>query len=103
MTELEKKLSAWTGPSSLTEKAKQDTTERMIRDAIGRHSPLEGVRLKVYAKGSYRNNTNVRSDSDVNIAVECMKRSTGTREPPDHVAVSACTPARGRPRSCGPR
>lgn len=68
---LEDQLSGWTGPSSDTEKDKQDRTERMIREAIDLHEPFNGCSLKVYAKGSYANNTNVRADSDVDIAVEC--------------------------------
>ncbi len=68
---LENKLSGWTGPSSDTEKDKQDRTERMIRQAINAHEPFNNCSLKVYAKGSYANNTNVRSDSDVDIAVVC--------------------------------
>ncbi|NTV67069.1 MAG: nucleotidyltransferase [Chlorobaculum sp.] len=68
---LEDQLSGWTGPSSDTEKDKQDRTERMIREAIDAHEPFNDCSLKVYAKGSYANNTNVRSDSDVDIAVEC--------------------------------
>jgi hypothetical protein len=68
---LEDQLSRWTGPSSDTEKDKQDRTERMIREAIDSHEPFNGCSLKVYAKGSYANNTNVRADSDVDIAVEC--------------------------------
>ncbi|PTQ84827.1 nucleotidyltransferase [Nitrosomonas ureae] len=68
---LEDKLSGWTGPSSDTEQEKQDRTERMIRDAIDSHAPFNNCSLKIYAKGSYANNTNVRSDSDVDIAVEC--------------------------------
>jgi hypothetical protein len=68
---LEDKLSGWTGPSSATEKDKQDRTERMIREAIAAHAPFNSYSLKVYAKGSYANNTNVRLDSDVDIAVEC--------------------------------
>jgi hypothetical protein len=68
---LEDKLSRWTGPSSDTEKDKQDRTERMIRQAIDSHEPFNNCSLKIYAKGSYANNTNVRSDSDVDIAVEC--------------------------------
>ena len=68
---LEDKLSGWTGPSSDTEKDKQDRTERMIREAINSHTPLDSCSLNVFAKGSYANNTNVRSDSDVDIAVEC--------------------------------
>jgi hypothetical protein len=68
---LEDQLAGWTEPSSDTEKDKQDRTERMIRQAIDSHEPFNSCSLKVYAKGSYANNTNVRSDSDVDIAVEC--------------------------------
>lgn len=68
---LEDQLISWTKPSSDTEKDKQDRTERMIREAIDSHAPLNDCSLKVYAKGSYANNTNVRTYSDVDIAVEC--------------------------------
>lgn len=68
---LEDKLSLWTSPSSDTEQDKQDRTERMIRQAIDLHEAFDDCSLMVYAKGSYANNTNVRSDSDVDIAVEC--------------------------------
>ena len=68
---LEDTLSAWTKPSSDTEQEKQDRSERMIREAIAAHPAFNNCSLKVYAKGSYANNTNVRSDSDVDIAVEC--------------------------------
>lgn len=68
---LEDQLTGWTAPSSDTEKDKQDRTERMIREAINSHEPFNSCSLKVYAKGSYANNTNVRTDSDVDIAVEC--------------------------------
>jgi hypothetical protein len=70
---LEDKLSGWTGPSSSTEQDKQDRTERMIRQAIEAHEPFNNCSLKVFAKGSYANNTNVRADSDVDIAVECTE------------------------------
>jgi len=68
---LEDKLLGWIGPSSDTEKDKQDRTERMIREAIDSHEPFNDCSLKVFAKGSYANNTNVRTDSDVDIAVQC--------------------------------
>lgn len=68
---LEEKLASWTGPASATEQEKQERTERMIRDAIREHAAFNNCNLKVYAKGSYANNTNVRADSDVDIAVEC--------------------------------
>jgi|SRR5579875_10842 len=68
---LEEKLSGWTGPSSATEQEKQDRTERMIREAVEEHAAFDGCDLTVYAKGSYANNTNVKTDSDVDIAVQC--------------------------------
>lgn len=71
MTALEDKLAGWTGPSSSTEQDKQDRTERMIKEAIKSHTAFDNCSLKVYAKGSYANNTNVRADSDVDIAVQC--------------------------------
>ena len=68
---LEKRLSGWTGPSSATEQDKQERTERMIREAVKEHAAFDGCNLNVYAKGSYANNTNVKTDSDVDIAVQC--------------------------------
>jgi hypothetical protein len=70
---LEDTLNGWTGPSSETEQEKQDRTERMIREAVAEHRPFATCQLSVYAKGSYANNTNVRADSDVDIAVECTE------------------------------
>lgn len=71
MTDLESKLTGWTGPSSSTEQEKQERTERMVKEAINAHSAFEGYNFSVFAKGSYPNNTNVRADSDVDIAVQC--------------------------------
>ena len=68
---LETTLSGWTGPSSDTEQDKQDRTIRMIREAVQAHTAFENCTLSVYAKGSYANNTNVRADSDVDVAVQC--------------------------------
>ena len=70
---LEEKLARWTAPSSDSEQEKQERTERMIKQAIDAHVPFNDCALKVYAKGSYANNTNVRADSDVDIAVECTE------------------------------
>lgn len=43
----------------------------MLREAIKEHAAFDSCDLAVYAKGSYANNTNVRTDSDVDIAVQC--------------------------------
>ena len=61
----EEQLAGWTDPSSTTEQDKQDRTERMIREAINTHDAFKGSSYKIYAKGSYANNTNVKFDSDV--------------------------------------
>lgn len=49
-----------------------ERAERMVRAAIDRHEPFDAYRsaIKVYAKGSYANQTNVRADSDVDVVVE---------------------------------
>lgn len=98
---LEDKLSGWTGPSSNTEKDKQDRTERMVREAINSHTPFDNCSLKVFAKGSYANNTNVRSDSDVDIAVECTEvlyweESEKGNYPPGEPYEGIWTPAKLR-------
>lgn len=64
-------LTSWTKPSSDTEQDKQNRTVRMIREAIAGHTAFRGCSLSVYAKGSYPNNTNVKTESDVDIAVQC--------------------------------
>ena len=73
MTSLEDKLRGWTGRSSQSEQEHQERAERMVREAIKNHPAFGGCSLRVFAKGSYKNNTNVRSDSDVDIAVECTE------------------------------
>lgn len=66
----ESQLSRWTQPGLDNEDEKSKNTERMIREAINGHPLLKTLPIAVYAKGSYRNNTNVRQDSDVDVAVE---------------------------------
>jgi len=69
--EREELLSLWASPSSNSEKEQQDRAERMVRDAIESWSVFNGVNYRIYTKGSYPNNTNVRADSDVDVVVEC--------------------------------
>jgi predicted nucleotidyltransferase len=57
------------GPASATEEQDRDRTETRIREAILADGRLAG-NVRVFVKGSYANNTNVRRDSDVDIAVE---------------------------------
>jgi hypothetical protein len=57
-------------PPSDNEDQKRERTQDQIRDALRSYEPLKGRNYVVYAKGSYANNTNVRLDYDVDIAVE---------------------------------
>jgi hypothetical protein len=65
-------ITKWISPSSDAEANRQARAERMVKDAIAVHRAFDDVRssLTVAAKGSYPNNTNVRSDSDVDIKVQ---------------------------------
>jgi len=62
----------WSKPSSDSEQQRMENAERMIREAIRESKALSNVTVEVFAQGSYRNNTNVRQDSDVDICVRCM-------------------------------
>lgn len=67
----EEKLLGWTKRSSDSEKEKQERAERMVRQAVNEHPAFDGASTSIFSKGSYANNTNVKADSDVDIAVEC--------------------------------
>jgi tRNA nucleotidyltransferase (CCA-adding enzyme) len=56
-------------PASATEEAKRDRTEQRVREAIRASSEIPSS-VKVYVKGSHKNNTNVRQDADVDVCVE---------------------------------
>lgn len=62
-------LATASGPASPTEEQERDRTEKRIRDAVTAAADIPSS-VRVYAKGSYANNTNVRRDADVDIAVE---------------------------------
>ena len=67
-------LESWTQRASDTEQQKQERTVRMIQQALDSHTPLSTAGLQAFAKGSYPNNTNVRNDSDIDVAVMCQDR-----------------------------
>jgi tRNA nucleotidyltransferase (CCA-adding enzyme) len=69
VTSLEEKLARYAKPSSNNEKEKQDRAECMVRNAVKQWANEQNVSVKYLPKGSYANNTNVRLDSDVEIAV----------------------------------
>src|SRR2546428_296197 len=67
----EDKLQSWGKPPGETEQAKCDNAERAVRKAIEASAALKGRNITVFPQGSYRNRTNVRADSDVDVCVLC--------------------------------
>lgn len=69
MKYFEERLQFWTAPLSDTEKQRVENAIKMIRAAIDGSNELRSMNIEVFTQGSYANNTNVRSESDVDICV----------------------------------
>jgi hypothetical protein len=65
----ESSFSSWAQAPGKTEQAKCDNAERAIRKAIDASELLSSRSVSVFPQGSYRNRTNVRTESDVDIAI----------------------------------
>ena len=61
----------WASPPAKTEQERCENAENAIRNAIKASPLLRRRDIKVFAHGSYQNNTNVRQDSDVDIGILC--------------------------------
>jgi hypothetical protein len=59
----------WSKPPTDAEEAKGSKAADMIRDALRSYPALQKRNFDVYPTGSYRNNTNVRLGSDIDVAV----------------------------------
>lgn len=75
----------WSSPPSKTEEERCKNAESVIRSAIASSQKLNDRGVKVFMQGSYRNNTNVRQDSDVDICVLC--ESVAFSDLPDGVSL----------------
>ncbi len=62
----------WSKPGSESEQERCENAVRMIREAVQQSRAFKGKTIEVFAQGSYRNGTNVRMDSDVDICVCSM-------------------------------
>lgn len=71
MSSWENTFKIWASPPGETEQKKCQNAEEAIRNAIGASSALRHLAIKVFPQGSYRNRTNARADSDVDICVVC--------------------------------
>lgn len=67
----EEQFRTWAQSPSQTETERSENAERAIRNAIKASSKLQARDIKVIRQGSYRNRTNVRRESDVDIGVVC--------------------------------
>jgi len=61
----------WAKPPGKTEEERCDNAASAIRNAIKKNEKLRTRDISVFAHGSYRNNTNVRKDSDVDVGILC--------------------------------
>src|SRR4030042_5862937 len=58
-------------PPGKTEQDRCDNAESAVRNAIKASDKLRVRSVSIFTQGSYRNNTNVRKDSDVDIGILC--------------------------------
>ena len=67
----EETFESWAKPPGVTEEAKCENAERAVRSAVESSAQLQNHSIRVFTQGSYRNRTNVRIESDVDICVLC--------------------------------
>lgn len=77
----ENTLKGWKDPASTTEEQRISNTINMIKSAINSSAELKDLTIEVFVQGSYANNTNVRTNSDVDVCV--MLKSTFFTEYPN--------------------
>lgn len=69
MSTWDDKFASWANGPGTTEQTKCENAETAIRKALAAHEKLASMDITVFAQGSYRNKTNVKQDSDVDICV----------------------------------
>jgi len=77
----EETLKNWAKSASETEEQRISNAIKMIKEAIQNYDNLRNKNIEIFVQGSYANNTNVRTKSDVDICV--MLKDTFYREYPD--------------------
>nr|VFJ77935.1 MAG: hypothetical protein BECKFW1821C_GA0114237_11525 [Candidatus Kentron sp. FW] len=73
MKDWETTFTSWAKPPGSTEQERIAHAEKGIRDAIRASDALKHRDIRVFTQGSCRNDTSVRRDSDVDIAVVCYQ------------------------------
>jgi tRNA nucleotidyltransferase (CCA-adding enzyme) len=71
-TEMEAICKKYASPIGETEQTRCERAERMIREAIdrqGNFSDTQKRNIRIFSQGSYRNETNITTDSDVDVGI----------------------------------
>lgn len=66
------KFENWAGPLSESEDQRCQNAESVIRSAIEADTTLSNYNLRIFAQGSYKANTNIYEDSDIDICI-CLQ------------------------------
>ena len=61
----------WAKPPTATEDERCSNAESVVRNAIRLYPAFAARNIEVFVQGSYRNGTNVRARSDVDVCVRC--------------------------------
>ncbi|GMV19522.1 MAG: hypothetical protein AMXMBFR56_77460 [Polyangiaceae bacterium] len=69
---LEADFREWSKPPTTTEEQRCTNAESVVRNAIRSYPAFALRNVEIFPQGSYRNGTNVRANSDVDICVRCM-------------------------------
>lgn len=72
MATWEDKFRSWAQSPSQAETQRCENAVGMVRRAVAASNKLKNRNIKVFAQGSYRNRTNVRRESDVDVGVVCF-------------------------------
>jgi hypothetical protein len=73
MSNWEDKFRGWASPPGTTEEQRCENAISAIKNALAASDKLKNRGYSVLLQGSYRNNTNVRGESDVDIGVVCSE------------------------------
>ena len=92
------KFKQWSKPPTDTEEAKASTPAELINKAVRDAKILENRNFRVYPTGSYRNNTNIKLGSDVDIALVLTDAFFYTLPAGRRLATCTCCPVRTAPR-----
>ena len=72
MTTWEDAFKEWAKPPGKTEEQSCSNAENAIKNAINSSEKLKNRNIRVFSQGSYRNNTNVIKNSDVDVGILCF-------------------------------